>query len=101
MFDDIYEESYCVAEEFLKETNYSVNKFMETFMNVYINELEGECFRIMGTSVASKKVQLISFGKRNRPQKGDRERCLLFIEHFKQLRAFKEIANLNSSLKKN
>lgn len=106
-FHTLYLDSYAFIENFLHEhkIKFSVNEFVGTFADLYINMLEKKTtddmkadieFRLIGSQPeehknGKKKVQLLRYGKKNKGTEASLMECKLLIECFKQLREFKRI----------
>lgn len=113
-FHSLYLDSYTFIENFLHEykLQYSVDTLVDTFADLYINMLEknidddskkGIEFRLIGSQPdehknSKKKVQLLRYGKKNQGTKASLVECKLLIECFKQLREYKRIDAIQSSI---
>ncbi|MFZ2889643.1 hypothetical protein [Sulfuricurvum sp.] len=116
-FQKLYTESYEFIENFLHvyRLKYSVEDFVTTFADLYINNLEKDNseildkkgsltqFRLIGSQPdgegkGKKKVQLLRFGKKNVGTAGTLIECNLLIERFKQLREYRKIESFQDKI---
>lgn len=115
-FNSLYLDNCKSVENFINnyKIKYSAEELVSVFVDLYINMLEKDKsemfsdrktfieFRLVGSAPdqekGKKKVQLLRFGKNSFGTELDLLECKLFIERFKQIREFRKIDSIQTTI---